>query len=117
MTTADATPVTAEQIDAFEVAAPVRCTVLKVPRSEGARKTIERLMRQDRRNAKGLRRAQQLRMKRLNRYIRGNRLYTSREKAARVVQPRPGQSWQMALVPHIVPDLKSVAEYLRVERA
>jgi len=108
---------TREQIDAIAPGQQVRCTVTKPPRAAGPRKTIERLMRLDPANAKSLRRAQHLRARRMHRYIRGNRLWTSREKAARVVRVSDGTSWSMPLSAQVVPDLKSVAQYLSVEKA
>lgn len=114
MTTQTADPAA---IDAIAPGQPVRCTVVKVPRAEGAKKTIARLMRRDPDNKRGLARAQHLRAKRMNRYIRGNRLWTSREKAASVVYVGEGKSWTMPYTPDIAPDLKSVAGYLTIENA
>ena len=108
---------TREQIDSIAPGQPVRCTVTKAPRAAGARKTIERLMRLDPDNSKSLRRAQHLRLRRMNRYTRGNRLWSSREKAARVVRVDNGASWSLTVTPHIAPDLRSVAEYISVENA
>lgn len=108
---------TPDQIDALSPGQQVRCTIAAQPRSEGARKTIERLMRRDPQAARGLRRAQQLRQRRMNAYIRGNRLWHSREKAARVVVAKPGRSWTMTVDPIITPELKSVAGYLAIEKA
>lgn len=108
---------TCEQIDSIAPGSDLRCTVTKPPRAEGPRKTIERLMRLDPSNQKSLRRAQHLRLRRMNRYIRGNRLWSSREKAARVVRVSDGASWSMPLTPHILADLKSVAKYISVEQA
>ncbi|USN98650.1 MAG: hypothetical protein H6810_10845 [Phycisphaeraceae bacterium] len=108
---------TTEQIDAIAPGQAVRCTVTKTPRAKGHRDTIARLMRLDPDNARILRRAQKVRLDRLHRYIRGNRLYSSREKPARVVRVADGATWQMALTPTIAPDLKSVAGFLSVEQA
>ncbi len=108
---------TREQIDSIAPGQQIRCTVTKAPRAEGPRKTIERLMRLDPDNKKSLARAQHLRARRMNRYIRGNRLWTSREKAARVVRADSGAAWNMALAPQIADDLKSVANYIKVENA
>ncbi|MEL6328399.1 MAG: hypothetical protein AAFR38_01950 [Planctomycetota bacterium] len=109
--------VTAEQIDQMQPGQRIRCTVSTQPKAEGARKTIERLMRRDPAHAKGLRRAQKLRGKRLNVYIRGNRRWVAREKAARVVRALDGRTWEMDLNPAIAADLKSVAAHLSIENA
>ena len=108
---------TTEQIESIAPGRTIRCTITKSPRAEAPRKTIERLMRLDPANTKSLRRAQHLRLKRMHRYIRGNRLWSSREKAARVVRVTDGATWQMPLTPAITPDLKSVADYLTIEQA
>jgi len=84
-----ATERSSTQLDSIEPGQNVRITVEAEPRSAGARKTIERLMRRDAANAKGLRRAQGLRRDRTNSYIRGNRLFHARPKAARVVRALP----------------------------
>ncbi|MEM0983066.1 MAG: hypothetical protein AAGI17_03845 [Planctomycetota bacterium] len=108
---------TAEQISQIAPGQKIRLTVESQPRSEGARKTIERLMRRDPANAKGLRRAQDIRRDRTNSYIRGNRIFHARPKAARVVRALPGRSWEMPMNAAITPDLASVAEYLTIENA
>jgi ribosomal protein S21 len=108
---------TREQIDSIAPGQQIRCTVAKAPRAAGPRKTIERLMRLDPDNKRSLARAQHLRDRRMHRYIRGNRLWTSREKAARVVRVSDGAAWTMQLSPQIAGDLKSVATYLSVEKA
>ena len=105
------------QLDSIEPGQNVRITVTAEPRSAAARKTIERLMRRDAENAKGLRNAQDLRRDRTNSYIRGNRLFHARPKAARVVRALPGRTWTMRLSADIVPDVRSVEGYLKVEQA
>lgn len=109
--------ITAQTIDAFKPGQSIRCTIAKTPRAKGPRETIARLMRLDPENARGLRRAQLLRSRRMNAYIRGNRLWHSREKAARVVRVAPGESWNLPFTPALAPDLKSVASYLTIEQA
>jgi transposase InsO family protein len=103
---------TTDQIDALTPGQSVRCAVAVEPTNAGARKTIERLMRRDPDNERGLRRAQDLRRKRMHSYIRGNRLYYSREKAARVVQPRLGHEWSMTFTPELAADLASVSRFV-----
>ncbi|MEM7756290.1 MAG: hypothetical protein AAF297_11705 [Planctomycetota bacterium] len=103
---------TADQIDALNPGQSVTCTVAIEPTNDSARKTIARLMRLDPDNAKGLRRAQHMRSRRMNSYIRGNRLYHAREKAAKVVLPRKGRTWSMVFTPHLAPDLKSVSRFV-----
>jgi len=102
----------ADQIDALSAGQTVTCTVSVEPTNESARKTIARLMRLDHDNKKGLRRAQMLRQRRMHSYIRGNRLYHAREKAARVVLPRKGRSWSMVYTPRLGADLMSVSRFV-----
>ena len=109
--------ITADQIDANAVGQTLRCTVAKAPRAKAATDTIARLMRLDPANVKSLRRAQPLRARRMNTYIRGNRVWHSREKAARVVRVAAGQSWDLPMNPTIADDLKAVASYLSIEKA
>lgn len=109
--------INADQLDSIAPGKAVRCTVSRIPRAKGPRDTIARLMRLDPDNAKSLRRAQHLRLRRMHTYIRGNRLWHSREKSARVVRVADGASWQMVYTPTIAPDLKSVAGYLTIEQA
>ncbi|MAY75302.1 MAG: hypothetical protein CMJ31_11395 [Phycisphaerae bacterium] len=108
---------TADQISSFTAGQTIRCTLNVTPAAKGPRDTVARLMRRDPANVRALRRAQHLRKRRLNRYIRGNRLWTSREKAARVVQVRPGLSWEMSFTPDVSADLRSVAKYLDIKTA
>lgn len=108
---------TADQIDTLSPGQTITCTVKAEPAAKGSRDTVARLMRRDPANIRALRRAQHLRKLRMHRYIRGNRLWTSREKAARVVQVRPGRSWSMPYTPDIAADLRSVAAYLDIQKA
>ena len=103
---------TTDRIDALNPGQSVTCTVSVEPTNDSARKTIARLMRLDPDNAKGLRRAQHMRARRMNSYIRGNRLYHAREKPARVVLPRRGRSWSMTFTPGLAPDLLSVSRFV-----
>ena len=109
--------INAEQIDTVSVGNTLRCTVAKTPKAKAAKDTIARLMRLDPANIKSLRRAQHLRSRRMNTYIRGNRVWHSREKAARVVRVTDGASWNLPMNPSIAPDLKAVAGYLTIENA
>lgn len=108
---------TADQIDSVSAGETLVCTVAKKPKAHAPNMTIARLMRLDPKNVKSLRRAQHLRSRRMNTYIRGNRVWHSREKAARVVWVSNGQSWSLPMNPSIAPDLKSVAAYLTIEKA
>lgn len=95
----------------------IRCTLTKAPRSAGAESTIARLMRNDPSAKRGLRRSQKLRAQNVNRYNRGNRWWISRETCGKIVRVVPGQDWTMTYVPHMLPDLQAVEQYLEVRPA
>ncbi len=104
-------------IDTLTAGETVTCTIERVPNNKGACDTITRLMRRDPDIKRNLARAQKLRRRRMHSYIRGNRLWYSREKAARVARCEQGVTWTMPFTFDISPDLNSVAEYLKVEKA
>ncbi|MEM1331050.1 MAG: hypothetical protein AAGG07_10855 [Planctomycetota bacterium] len=93
----------------------ITCTVTSEPTNKGARHTIARLMRRDPENAKALRNAQVMRERRKNRYIRGNRVWVAREKAAKVVRVAPGASWKMAFTHDLAAEIKSVERFVSIE--
>ena len=101
----------------FKAGDEIRCTVNAVPNNQGGQRTIERLMRRSPSAIRRLRNAQHLRARRMHRYTRGNRLWTSREQPAMVVQLARGESWTMPFTVDIAPDLASVATYLKIEKA
>lgn len=104
-------------IDSVKPGQTIRCTVAKEPKAQGPRITIERLMRRDPENKKALADAQAVRRRRKNVYVRGNRFWTSREKAAKVVRVTGGAAWQMPFTPDLAADLRSVEPYLKIETA
>lgn len=93
----------------------ITCTVTKAPANTAQEKTIARLMRRDPAAVRSLRRAQHLRRKRMHTYIRGNRLYYSRERPAKVVRVEVGRQWSFAYTPDLAADLASVAGLLDVK--
>lgn len=95
----------------------IRCTVTSVPRAQAQTITIARLMRRDPIAVRALRRAQRLRRQRMHTYIRGGRLWYDREHPAKVVRVETGESWQMAFTHDILPDLRSVGSFLKIEKA
>lgn len=93
----------------------ITCTVTQEPTNKGARSTIARLMRRDPANRDALRSAQIMRDRRKNRYIRGNRVWVAREKAAKVVRVNTGETWTMAFTHELGPDMKSVERFISVD--
>jgi hypothetical protein len=104
-------------IDTLNAGETVTCTIERMPNNKGACDTITRLMRRDPDIKRNLARAQMLRRRRMHSYIRGNRLWHSREKAARVARCEQGATWTMPFTFDIRPDLNSVAQYIKVEKA
>ncbi|HRJ48910.1 MAG: hypothetical protein KF787_05460 [Phycisphaeraceae bacterium] len=103
--------------DSIKPGQTITCTITKAPRGEGRISTIERLMRRDPANAKALRRGHRRRQQTLNVYNRGNRDWTSRVPCAKVVRVVSGQSWTMTFTADLLPDFKSVEQYLSVKSA
>jgi hypothetical protein len=95
----------------------IRCTITAVPRAQAKTDTIARLMRRDPTATRAMRRAQRMRRQRMHSYIRGGREWFDRERPAKVVRVDRGESWQMVFTPDILPDLKSVGSYLKIEKA
>lgn len=104
-------------IDTLAAGETVTCTIERVPNNKGACDTITRLMRRDPDIKRALSRAQALRRRRMVSYIRGNRLWYSRERASKVARCEKGATWTMPFTFDIRPDLNSVAQYLKVEKA
>ncbi len=105
----------AVDVTKFKAGQEITLTVASAPRADDQRDTIERLMRADKANKKALRRAQVVRSQRINRFNRGNRMWISREKPARVVRAEIGRSWTMTFDHSITGDLNSVAEFLALK--
>jgi hypothetical protein len=102
------------KFDSFKAGQLLHCTLTKAPRSAGAESTIARLMRNDADSKRGLRKSQKIRRQTMLVYNRGNRDWTSRKTCGKVVHVAPGQDWTMAFDFSLLPDLKSVEEYLDV---
>ena len=105
----------ASPIETFAPGRSLACTVQKRPAAQLHRDTIERLMWLDPENKKSLKHAYNVRQRRLNVYNRGNRDWTSREKAARVVAVEPGATFNLPYHHDLARDLASVAEYLTIK--
>ena len=104
-------------IDTFNAGDTIKCTISKVPHNKAACDTITRMMRRDPDIKRNLARAQRMRRQRMNAYIRGGRMWYSREKAARIAVCEQGSNWSMRFTNDIAPDLSSVEQYLSLEKA
>jgi len=88
-------------------------TIVKAPKAEAARKTLVRLMQMQPEVKKGLSMLKVRRDREDNiKKIRGGRPWTSRAKAAKLVNVADGATFTLRITPQIVPDLKSVGKYL-----
>ncbi|MHC4868139.1 MAG: hypothetical protein ACYTE2_00390 [Planctomycetota bacterium] len=88
-------------------------TIVKAPKAESARKTLVRLMQMQTEVKKGLAMLKVRRDREDNiKKIRGGRPWTSRAKAAKLVNVADGVTFTLRVTPQIVPDLKSVGKYL-----
>ncbi|MHC4834148.1 MAG: hypothetical protein ACYTFH_09730 [Planctomycetota bacterium] len=88
-------------------------TIVKAPKAEAARKTLVRLMQMQPEIKKGLSMLKVRRDREDNiKKIRGGRPWTSRAKAAKLVNVADGATFTLRVTPQIVPDLKSVGKYL-----
>jgi len=101
----------------FKAGQFIRCTLTKLPRSENACITVERLMRLDPGVKRGLRKAHMKRQQNLNVYNRGNRDWTSRAKCGKLVRLEKGEAWTMCFDHSLQADLASVAACLKIEAA
>lgn len=104
-------------IDQLKPGSNVRCTLVKVPRAASRRDTVQRLMQMDAGVQRGLRKAQRRRRQTLNVYVRGNRDWTSRVPVGPGVKLEAGATWTLAYSPLLAPDLRSVKDWVKVEKA
>jgi hypothetical protein len=95
----------------------VTFTVKKTPNRVAARKTIERLMRMQRSIQKGLK--QVAKKRHGENYVspRAGRMWMTRMPATKLVRAERGQSFTITVTPQIIPDLKSVEQYLDAKAA
>lgn len=104
-------------IDALKPGQTVRCTLTKLPMAAGDRKTLERLMRRDPAVTRGLRKSAQSRLKATLVYNRGNRDWVQRKKCGKIVRLVPGSTWSFRYDLNIAPEMKSVADFLKIDAA
>ncbi len=92
-------------------------TVEKVPQRAAQVKTIERLMRLEPDRQRTLRRLQHRRKIYDNIVrIRAGRRWINRVRATKVARVQPGEAFTLTLTPQVIPDLRSVEKFLKVER-
>ncbi len=93
-------------------------TVAKVPRRPAQVKTIERLMKLEPDRQRLLRHLQRRRMLYDNVVsIRAGRRWIHRVRATKVAKVQPGETFTLTLTAQVIPDLRSVEKFLKVEKA
>jgi hypothetical protein len=104
-------------IDTLSAGDTITLTIDKVPANKAACDTIVRMMRRDPEIKRSLARAQRMRRQRMHSYIRGGRMWYSREKSARIAVCEQGKTWNMVFTNDISPDLGSVEQYLSISKS
>jgi hypothetical protein len=95
----------------------VRFTIVREVLRQDDVDTVLRLMRQDPAARRGLKHAQEHRVRTLIIRSRGKRPWEQREKSSKLVRAVKGATWTMRWFPHIAPDVNAVARYLDVKPA
>ncbi len=75
------------------------------------------MMRRDPDIKRSLARAQRMRRQRMHAYVRGGRMWYSRERAAKIAMCEQGREWSMRFTFDISNDLSSVEQYLSLSKA
>lgn len=102
-------------LDTLKPGQAIRCTITKAIAVDRHASTVARLMRFDADIKRRMKKGQEFRMKNLHVRSRGGRPWESRVKAPRHAVPAKGASWTMKFFPHVMPDFKSVTQYLKIE--
>ncbi|MFO0875068.1 MAG: hypothetical protein U0575_14000 [Phycisphaerales bacterium] len=91
----------------------VTFTITSLPKNANGVKTLQRLMRLQPTIQRGLRRVATRRKRDDNDvHARGGRMWTSRVRVTKLVNPAVGETFTLRLTPQILPDVKSVEKYL-----
>ncbi len=93
-------------------------TVEKVPKRAAQVKTIERLMKLEPDRQRTLRHLQRRRRIYDNIVgVRAGRRWINRVRATKVTKVMPGETFTIMVTPQVIPDLRSVEKFLKVEKA
>jgi hypothetical protein len=99
--------------NALPTTGKVTFTITQLPRTEGGRKTLERLMRLNPRTQRMLTKLAKNRVTNLNeRRPRAGRMWLTRARVTRLVRVAVGESFTLTMTPQLLPDVKSVEKYL-----
>ena len=95
----------------------VTFTVTRVPQRIAQRKTIERLMKMQPDVQRGLEMRARKRRQHDNIVdIRAGRKWIQRAKATRLAHVLEGETFTLTLTPQVIPDVKSVEQFLKAEK-
>jgi hypothetical protein len=104
-----------------DVIAPLKTvtfTVTRVPPRSAQRKTIERLMKMQPDIQHGLKMRARKRRQHDNIVdIRAGRKWIHRVTASKLARAEAGETFTLTLTPQIIPDVKSVQQFLKAEKA
>ncbi len=96
----------------------VTFTITKAPQREAQRKTIQRLMRMQKEVQRGLDKLAARRKKKDNvTYIRAGVEWVNRKKTTKLTRVAAGESFTLTITPQIIPDLRSVEQFLEAKAA
>ena len=96
----------------------VTFTVTRVPARSAQRKTIERLMKMQPDMQRGLKMRARRRRQHDNIVdIRAGRKWIHRVRASRLARAEEGQTFTLTLTAQIIPDVKSVQQFLKAEKS
>jgi len=106
---------TAISPSAIQANSSVTLTITSLPRGQAGVKTLQRLMRLQPAVQRGLRRLAARRDREGNRrQARGGRMWTSRVRVSKLVNPAVGERFTLHVTPQLVADLRSVEKHLKV---
>jgi hypothetical protein len=96
----------------------VTFTVTSVPQRSAQRKTIERLMKMQPELQRGLK-LRARRRRQVDNIVdtRAGRKWIQRVPASKLARAEVGQTFTLTLTPQIIPDVKSVQQFLKAEKA
>lgn len=95
----------------------IRCTLLRNVLIEDDAQTVLRLMRLDPAVKRGLKSAQEHRVRTLLIRSRGKRPWEVRRHPSMLVKAAKGSTWTMRWFPHVLPDFNAVKKYIQIEAA
>ena len=91
-------------------------TVTRAPRTAAAKKTLERLMGMQTSIQRGRKKLHtQRRLKDNVTYVRAGRKWVNRRRTTKLAVAEPGSSFTLHVTPHVVSDLRSVADCLSID--